>query len=187
MLQLQVPRSRSGAFQSQVIPRYQRRVEMVNQALREVFLLGVSTRQAGRALATLVGEKVSASTVSEVTKVLDESVKQWHQRELKDHYQYLLLDGISVRIRSAGRVQRRIIGADHRIKVKPPRIRRRHRRADDAGSVPDDEGHFFRRAQRGGDEQIALIFAVVIVGNDDDLAAGKGRNRRINASLFIGH
>ena len=109
MLQLQVPRSRSGAFQSQVIPRYQRRVEMVNQALREVFLLGVSTRQAGRALATLVGEKVSASTVSEVTKVLDESVKQWHQRELKDHYQYLLLDGISVRIRSAGRVQRRMI------------------------------------------------------------------------------
>src|SRR5580765_1127103 len=43
MLQLKVPRSRSGAFQSQVIPRYQRRVELVNQALREVFLLeGIS-------------------------------------------------------------------------------------------------------------------------------------------------
>jgi transposase-like protein len=109
LLKLKVPRSRSGAFQSQVIPRYQRRVELVNQALREVFLLGVSTRQAGRALATLVGEKVSASTVSEVAKVLDESVGQWHRRPLLDHYQYLLLDGVSVRIRLGGRVQRRMV------------------------------------------------------------------------------
>ena len=109
MLRLKVPRSRSGAFQSQVIPRYRRRVEIVDQALREVFLLGVSTRQAGRALATLVGEKVSASTVSEVSKVLDESVHQWHRRPLADHYQYLLLDGVSVRIRLAGRVQRRMV------------------------------------------------------------------------------
>jgi transposase-like protein len=87
-----------------VIPRYERRVEVVNQALREVFLLGVSTRQAGRALATLVGE-----TVSEVSKVLDQSVNQWHRRRLLDHYQYLLLDGVSVRIRLAGRVQRRMV------------------------------------------------------------------------------
>lgn len=108
MLKLRVPRSRSGQFQSQVIPRYQRRQELVNQTLREVFLLGVSTRQAGQALATLVGESVSASTVSEVSKVLDEAVNQWHRRPLKDEYQYLLLDGVSVRIRLAGRVQRRV-------------------------------------------------------------------------------
>ena len=109
LLKLKVPRSRSGTFQSQVIPRYQRRAQVVNQALREVFLLGVSTRQAGRALSTLVGEKVSASTVSEVSKVLDQSVHRWHRRPLADHYQYLLLDGVSVRIRLAGRVQRRMV------------------------------------------------------------------------------
>jgi transposase-like protein len=108
LLKLKVPRSRSGLFQSRVIPRYQRRQELVNQALREVFLLGVSTRQAGRALATLVGESVSASTVSEISKVLDRAVNQWHRRPLTDHYQYLLLDGVSVRIRLAGRVQRRM-------------------------------------------------------------------------------
>jgi putative transposase len=108
LLKLKVPRSRSGDFQSQVIPRYQRRQELVNQTLREVFLLGISTRQAGRALATLVGESVSASTVSQVSKVLDEAVNQWHRRPLSDHYQYLLLDGVSVRIRLAGKVQRRV-------------------------------------------------------------------------------
>ena len=108
MLKLKVPRSRSGKFQSQIIPRYQRREALVNQTLKEIFLLGVSTRQAGRALSTLVGESVSASTVSEVSKVLDQAVNLWHRRPLKDHYQYLLLDGVSVKIRLAGRVQRRV-------------------------------------------------------------------------------
>ena len=109
LLKLAVPRTRSGKFQTQVIPRYQRREAVVNQTLREVFLLGVSTRQAGQALASLVGDKVSASTVSEVCKVLDSAVASWHTRPLKDHYQYLLLDGVSVRIRAAGAVRRYMV------------------------------------------------------------------------------
>src|SRR5262249_53921166 len=73
-----------------------------------VFVLGVSTRQAGRALATLVEEAVSASTVSAVAKVLDDSLGSWHRRKLSDHYRYLILDGVSVRIRLVGKVQRRM-------------------------------------------------------------------------------
>jgi len=74
VLDLRVPRTRSGCFHSQVLPRYQRREPVVNEALKQVFLLGVSTRQTGRALATLVEEAVSASTVSAVAKVLDATV-----------------------------------------------------------------------------------------------------------------
>lgn len=121
MLELRVPRSRSGDFQSEVIPRYQRREELVNDCLREVFLLGVSTRQAGRALAKLVGQNFSASTVSEVSKVLDESVNEWHHRRLQDQYQYLLLDGISVRIRLAGKVQRRLVLCAYGVTLKGQR------------------------------------------------------------------
>jgi transposase-like protein len=91
-----------------VLPRYQRREPVINEALKKVFLLGVSTRQTGPALATLVGEAVSASTVSAVAKALDASVHQWHRRALKDHYRYLILDGVSVRLRLVGAVQRRM-------------------------------------------------------------------------------
>jgi putative transposase len=108
VLSLRVPRTRSGCFHSQVLPRYQRREPQVNEALKQVFLLGVSTRQTGRALATLVEEAVSASTVSAVAKALDESVMRWHRRALADHCRYLILDGVSVRIRLVGKVQRRV-------------------------------------------------------------------------------
>jgi len=109
VLELRVPRTRSGCFQSQVLPRYQRREPVINEALKKVFLLGVSTRQTGPALAALVGEAVSASTVSAVAKALDASVHRWHRRPLQDRYRYLILDGVSVRLRLVGAVQRRMV------------------------------------------------------------------------------
>ncbi len=102
-MQLAVPRSRSGLFQTQILRRYQRREAAVDEALRKVFLLGVSTRQAGPALATLLDEAVSAATVSALSKVLDQTVAGWHRRLLTDTYRYLIFDGVSVRIRLVGK------------------------------------------------------------------------------------
>jgi putative transposase len=109
VLELKVPRSRSGHFQTQVLQRYQRREPVIDQALKAVFLLGVSTRQTGRALATLIEDVVSASTVSAVAKALDVAVNSFHRRRLGDEYRYLILDGVSVRIRLVGKVQRRMV------------------------------------------------------------------------------
>jgi len=109
VLELRVPRTRCGRFQTQVLKRYQRREALIDQALKQVFLLGVSTRQSGQALATLVEDAVSAATVSAVAKALDASVGSFHRRRLNDEYRYLVLDGVSVRIRLVGKVQRRMV------------------------------------------------------------------------------
>ena len=109
MVRLAVPRTRSGLFHPQVLPRYQRREPMVDAAIREVFLLGVSTRQTGRALATLVEDAVSAATVSAVSKTLDVAVGAWHRRPLSDQSVYLILDAVSVRIRLVGKTRRRMV------------------------------------------------------------------------------
>lgn len=108
MMDLKVPRTRRGCFQTGVLGRYARRQRRVDEALRDVFLAGVSTRQTGRALAGLLDEAVSASTVSEVSKLLDENVRQWQRRPLTDTYRYLIFDGVSVRIRLVGKVRRMV-------------------------------------------------------------------------------
>jgi putative transposase len=120
-LELKVPRTRSGQFHTQVLERYQRREPVINEALKQVFLLGVSTRQAGRAMATLVEDAVSAATVSAVAKALDESVHAFHRRRLADHYRYLLLDGVSVRIRLVGKVQRRMVLCAYGVSIEGKR------------------------------------------------------------------
>jgi len=62
--------------------------------VRESFLAGVSTRRVGEVLAPLLGGSVSASTVSEMTKVLNEQVRQYHHRRLEDDVVYLFLDAV---------------------------------------------------------------------------------------------
>jgi len=109
VVELRVPRTRLGCYRGQVLPRYQRREPLINEAWKRVFLLGVSTRQAGAALGTLVEEAVSASTVSAATRLLDQSVGRWHRSRLADHYRHLILDGVSVRLRLVGTVQRRMV------------------------------------------------------------------------------
>lgn len=117
-MDLRMPRTRSGLFRTQVLARYQRREPAINEALKEVFLLGVSTRQSGRALATLVGDAVSATTVSTVAKALDASVLSFHRRRLADEYRYLILDGVSVRLRLSGAVQKRMVLCAYGVSTK---------------------------------------------------------------------
>jgi transposase-like protein len=106
---LEIPRARDGGFTPTTIPRYQRRMRAVDDLIRAVFLAGVSTRRVGRTLAELLGDTVSASTVSSITRTLDRAVTAWHRRPLRDVYQYLLLDALSLRVKTPDGAKRRLI------------------------------------------------------------------------------
>ena len=100
---LRVPRLRTGHFQTKVFRRYRRCERLVEDLIRNVFLAGVSTRRVGAAVCALLDTRVSSSTVSRITRSLDQHVRQFHTRPLLDEYQYLILDGIRLKIRYNGR------------------------------------------------------------------------------------
>ena len=103
-LRLRVARTREKSFLPRGLERFQRRAEEVAMLIREAFLRGISTRQVGRVVALLTGEVVSATTVSKLTRDLDDAVREFHQAPLSDDYAYLFLDGVSLRMRRpAGR------------------------------------------------------------------------------------
>ena len=56
---IRVPRARGLRQERAVFERYQRRQAEVNQLIRDVFLRGVSTREVGRVLEAMLGERVS--------------------------------------------------------------------------------------------------------------------------------
>lgn len=107
---LRVPRLRIPVT-FRVLPRYQRRAPEVDALVREMFLAGVSTRRVHEVLERLVGEArcLSASTVSQLIKVLDTEVSRFHARALPDTYRYLLLDGVFLKTKSPLTSQRRCI------------------------------------------------------------------------------
>jgi len=107
-LLIEIPRTRKG-FMLRVLEAYKRRSRSVDQLLMACFVLGMSTRKVSTALLSLLGERVSASTVSEVAKELDGGVRQYHERKLGDGYRFLFFDGVVLKQRGAARVQKKII------------------------------------------------------------------------------
>jgi putative transposase len=106
VIRLRIPRTRQRSFLPRWIGRLERRSPEVAQLIRQAFLRGISTRQVGRVVAVLTGEQVSAQTVSRLTRVLDQAVKEYHERPLGDDWAYLVLDGVWLKVRRAFGPQR---------------------------------------------------------------------------------
>ncbi len=110
-----VPRARlfdaEGAatqeWQSQLLPRYQRRSRAVDDTVLGAYLAGTNTRRMRRALQPLLkGAPLSKSAVSRVMRTLRESFEAWRTRPLEgEPIAYLFLDGIAVKVRVDRRVQ----------------------------------------------------------------------------------
>lgn len=106
---LQVPKARTTPLCFSVFDRYRRLWKRVDQLLRDIFLSGCSTRRTGEVLELLLGTRVSAQTVSRAVKELTPLVDRFHERTLDDHYQILLLDGVTQKIRTAsGRAKKKV-------------------------------------------------------------------------------
>lgn len=108
-LELLVPRSRKGGFPTKLIERYARRCRSVDRVLLACFCLGLSTRKAASVLAPVLGERVSATTISRIARGLDKEVKLYHSRPLREQYRYLFFDGVVLKSKGASKVQKKIL------------------------------------------------------------------------------
>jgi transposase-like protein len=111
-LMLSVPRAtllgEAGATEwaSTLLPRYQRRMREVNEAVVATYLAGGNTRRIRGALQPLLkAAPLSKSAVSRVVATLKEALAAWRTHPLGDvDAIYRYLDGFALRVRSAGRV-----------------------------------------------------------------------------------
>src|SRR5438477_3108168 len=91
---------------STIVPRYQRRMPQVNEAVVATYLAGGNTRRVRGALQPLLkAAPLSKSAVSRVVATLKDGLEAWRTRSLADlDIIYVYLDGFALRVRSAGRV-----------------------------------------------------------------------------------
>ncbi len=110
-IELCVPRTRTFSAVG-VVRAYARRVRHVDRMILACFVLGISTRKVAEALLPVLGEPISAVTVSEVAKSLDGAVEAFHRRPLQRQYRFLFFDGVVLKRRTgAGSVKRVVLVA----------------------------------------------------------------------------
>jgi len=108
-VELEVPRTRRYSA-LKVVRAYARRAQRIDRMILSCFVLGISTRKVAEALFPVLGERVSASTVSRVGKQLDQLVEAFHRRPVKDRYRVLVFDGVVLsRKTGAGALRRPVL------------------------------------------------------------------------------
>jgi len=110
-IELDVPRTRRFNPVS-VVRAYARRAQHLDRVILACFVLGLSTRKIADALFPILGELISAATVSRVAKKLDVVVEAFHGRALCARYLALMFDGVVLsRKTGAGAIKRPVLVA----------------------------------------------------------------------------
>ena len=91
---LKVPKLKGALFESAVIERYRRREQSVEEALIDMYLAGVSTRQVDDISRLLWGERMPSQTLSDKLKGVYAQIDEWRNRPLERSYPYLFVDGV---------------------------------------------------------------------------------------------
>ncbi len=110
-ISLKVPRTRTMSGVG-VVQAYSRRAVQVDRMILSCFVLGLSTRKVSHALLPVLGEAVSPTTVSRVSRILDTAVASFHRRPIRRRYRFLFLDGVVLKRRTGmGSVKRVVLVA----------------------------------------------------------------------------
>ena len=93
-LELKVPKLKGALFESAVIERCRRREESVGEALIDMYLAGVSTRQVDDTGQLPWGDRMPSRTLSDKLKRVYAEIDEWRTGPLDDEYPYAFVDGV---------------------------------------------------------------------------------------------
>jgi len=104
---VKVPRDRKSEFSTEVIPRSKQYEDAIREDLCMMFLGGVSTRTLSLMSERLVGRRISAGEVSNVSKELTRAVEEWRERDLSgESIKYIFVDGTHFSMRIEGSIEK---------------------------------------------------------------------------------
>lgn len=89
-----MPKPKGMRFTTAIIERYRRRETSVEEAMIEMYLVGVAARRIEDVSEILWGSSVSASTVFNLNEKAFAAIEEWRSRPLERAYPYVYIDGI---------------------------------------------------------------------------------------------
>jgi transposase-like protein len=102
---VRVGRTRAGGAATRPVGRYIRRRPEIDDAIAESYVRGISTRDMGSVTEALLGKRVGRSTVSRVTRRLDDEVEALRTEPIAEPIVYLYLDATFIDARWARTVE----------------------------------------------------------------------------------
>lgn len=103
-VELEIPRDRNGEYNPQILPKYVRNTNELEDKILGMYARGVSTRDIQDSLGEMYGVNVSPGFISKVTDKIWDQVEAGQNRPLEAVYPIIHLDALNLKLRLDGKV-----------------------------------------------------------------------------------
>ena len=100
---LDKPQLRESSFETKIFDKYSRVEKALINAIAESYLQGVSTRKIQKIVSHLGLDQLSPSSISRISKELDDKVNEFLNRPIDDKIKYLFVDASYFKVRVESR------------------------------------------------------------------------------------
>lgn len=103
-VEINVPRDRNGDFEPQIVGKYQRNADGMEEKILSLYAAGMSTRDISEQIKNLYGIEISAELVSKISEKIMPQVTEWQARPLEAIYPFVFMDAIHYKVREDHRI-----------------------------------------------------------------------------------
>ena len=104
-----MPRDRDGSFEPIIVPKRKTIIAELSEQITLLYAKGNSIRDIKDILVGIYGTKINEEFISEATSMVNEEVKMWKQRPLKEMYPIIYMDCLYTRVREKGQCEKKAI------------------------------------------------------------------------------
>ncbi len=98
-VEVNVPRDRNGTYEPQILDKYQRNVDGLEEKILSLYAHGMSTRDIQEQVKDLYNIEISSELVSKISEKIMPQVNEWQSRPLEAYYPFIFMDAIHYKIR----------------------------------------------------------------------------------------
>jgi transposase-like protein len=98
-VEVSVPRDRNGSYEPQILDKYQRNVDGLEEKILSLYAHGMSTRDIQEQVEDLYNIEISSELVSKISEKIMPQVNEWQSRPLEAYYPFIFMDAIHYKIR----------------------------------------------------------------------------------------
>lgn len=99
VLNIHIPRDRNGEFEQKIIQAYKRNSEKLEDVIIKLYSKGFTNREIAECIEDIYGHHYSPTTVTNITKQVENFVKEFHQRKVQSRYAVIYADTTYVNLR----------------------------------------------------------------------------------------
>lgn len=98
-VEIKVPRDRNGEYEPQIIGKYNRNAEGMEEKILSLYAAGLSQRDIADQIKSLYDVEISHDLVSKISDKIIPQLNEWQNRPLESVYPFVFMDAIHYKIR----------------------------------------------------------------------------------------